>query len=100
MQEYTQSGGVRPMGCSILMAGVDESGPHLYQLDPSGAYFGWKATAIGKCSDGAKTFLERRYDPELLMEDAIHTALLTLKEGFEGEMTEKNIEVSYVMNEN
>jgi len=49
MQEYTQSGGVRPFGVSLLVAGCDADGtPHLFQVDPSGAYFGWKATAIGK----------------------------------------------------
>lgn len=49
MQEYTQSGGVRPFGISVLVAGADGDGtPRLYQVDPSGAYFGWKATAIGK----------------------------------------------------
>ena len=30
------------------------------------------------------------------LEDAIHTALLTLREGFEGEMTAYNIEVGVV----
>ena len=30
------------------------------------------------------------------MEDAIHTALLTLKEGFEGQMTEKTIEIGVI----
>lgn len=59
MQEFTQSGGVRPFGVSILFAGFDDDGPQLYQIDPSGAYFGWKATAIGKDSVSAKTFLER-----------------------------------------
>lgn len=32
----------------------------------------------------AKTFLEKRYAEDMELEDAIHTALLTLKEGFEG----------------
>ncbi len=50
---------MRPFGVSILYAGYDDDGPHLYQIDPSGAYFGWKATAIGKESVNAKTFLER-----------------------------------------
>ena len=59
MQEFTQSGGVRPFGVSLLYAGFDDDGPHLYQIDPSGAYFAWKATAIGKDSVNAKTFLER-----------------------------------------
>jgi 20S proteasome subunit alpha 2 len=30
------------------------------------------------------------------MEDAIHTALLTLKEGFEGEMTSDTVEIGIV----
>ncbi len=37
-----------------------------------------------------------RYNDELSLEDAIHTALLTLKEGFEGQMTEKTIEIGVV----
>jgi 20S proteasome subunit alpha 2 len=61
MQEYTQSGGVRPFGVSLLVAGYDEDGPQLYQVDPSGSYFAWKASAIGKNMNNAKTFLEKRY---------------------------------------
>lgn len=34
-----------------------------------------------------------RYNEKLELEDAIHTAILTLKEGFEGQMTEDNIEI-------
>jgi len=95
MQEYTQSGGVRPFGVSLLIAGwdIDEDCPYLYQCDPSGAYFAWKATAIGKNHINGKTFLEKRYSEKLELEDAIHTAILTLKESFEGQMTEENIEL-------
>ncbi|CAF4685575.1 unnamed protein product, partial [Rotaria sp. Silwood2] len=37
MQEYTQSGGVRPFGVSLLICGYDydEDRPFLYQCDPS-----------------------------------------------------------------
>jgi 20S proteasome subunit alpha 2 len=95
-QEYTQSGGVRPFGVSLLIAGYDDDGPHLFQVDPSGAYFGWKATAIGKNFKNARSFLERRYKDDLELEDAIHTALLTMREGFEGEMDENNIELAVI----
>lgn len=65
----------------------------MYQVDPSGSYYPWKATAIGKHATSAKTFLEKRYTEELELEDAIHIALLTLKESIEGEMNGDTIEL-------
>jgi 20S proteasome subunit alpha 2 len=96
MQEYTQSGGVRPFGVSLLIAGWDtEPGrPLLFQSDPSGAYFAWKATALGKNDTNAKTFLEKRFNETLELDDGIHTALLTLRESFDVGMTEDNVEVA------
>ncbi|KAH8677368.1 putative proteasome subunit alpha type-2 [Xylariales sp. PMI_506] len=100
VQEATQSGGVRPYGVSLLIAGWDEGilkgGPMLYQVDPSGSYFPWKATAIGKSATSAKTFLEKRYTEGLELEDAVHIALLTLKETIEGEMNGETIEIGIV----
>ena len=96
MQEFTQQGGVRPFGVSLLIAGYDDHGPQLFQADPSGAFFGWKATAIGDNFVNAKTFLERRYNSDMGLEDAINTALQTMREGFEGEMTEHNVEVGVI----
>lgn len=47
-QAYTQFGGKRPFGVSILYMGWDKQfGYQLYQSDPSGNYGGWKATCIG-----------------------------------------------------
>eukprot|EP01080_Neovahlkampfia_damariscottae_P010320 gene10320-2736_t len=96
MQEFTQSGGVRPFGVSLLIAGYDDTGPHLYQVDPSGSYWAWKASAIGKNMINANTFLEKRYTNDIMLEDAIHIAILTLKEGFDGQMTENNIELAVI----
>ncbi|KAJ2619149.1 Proteasome subunit alpha type-2 [Coemansia sp. RSA 1290] len=96
MQEFTQSGGVRPFGVSLLLAGVDERGPNLYQVDPSGSYFPWKATAIGKNMINSKTFLEKRFNGDMELEDAVHTAILTLKEGIEGQITEESIDIGII----
>ncbi|KAH6568644.1 hypothetical protein BASA50_000395 [Batrachochytrium salamandrivorans] len=93
MQEYTQSGGVRPFGVSLLIAGIDETGPTLYQVDPSGSYWAWKASAIGKNMVNARSFLEKRYSPTMEIEDAIHTVILALKEGIEGQISESSIEI-------
>jgi 20S proteasome subunit alpha 2 len=96
MQEFTQRGGVRPFGTSLLVAGFDSNGPQLYQVDPSGSYFAWKASAIGKNMTNAKTFLEKRYSEDMELEDAIHTAILTLKEGFDGQISAENVEIGIV----
>lgn len=37
-----------------------------------------------------------RYNEDIELEDAIHTAISTLKEGFEGEMNEHNIEIGII----
>lgn len=73
--------------------GILRGGPSLYQVDPSGSYFPWKATAIGKGATSAKTFLEKRHNDSLELEDAIIIALLTLKETIEGEMNGDTVEI-------
>ncbi|EAX94809.1 Family T1, proteasome alpha subunit, threonine peptidase [Trichomonas vaginalis G3] len=96
MQYYTQIGGVRPFGVSLLIIGWEELGPTLWQVDPSGTFWAWKATALGKRSDGSRTFLERRYSEDQSVDDAIHTAISTLKEGFDGQLTAELIEIGVV----
>lgn len=51
---------------------------------------------MGKGATQAKQFLEKRYAEDLDIEDAIHTAILTLKESFEGELTYRNIEIGVI----
>ena len=46
MQVYTQYGGIRPFGVSLLIAGVD-SKPRLFEAEPSGAMTGYLADSVG-----------------------------------------------------
>ena len=70
-QKYTQSGGTRPFGISTLIVGFDVDGtPALYQTDPSGIYSAWKANAIGKSSKTVKEFLEKKWTPEAVANEA------------------------------
>lgn len=59
-QAYTQFGGKRPFGVSLLYGGWDHHyGFQLYQSDPSGNYGGWKATCIGNNSTAAISILKQ-----------------------------------------
>jgi len=59
-QAYTQYGGKRPFGVSILYMGWDKHyGYQLYQSDPSGNYGGWKGTCIGNNFSAAVSMLKQ-----------------------------------------
>lgn len=93
-QDFTQSGGVRPFGVSFLVAGIDAyHGASLYQVDPSGTYWAWKASAIGKNYTQAKSFMEKRYSEELDLQDALHTAIQTMRQGFDGVLTAESLQI-------
>ncbi|KAK0462640.1 nucleophile aminohydrolase [Desarmillaria tabescens] len=78
-QGYTQYGGLRPFGVSLLYAGYD---PHyqfqLYHSDPSGNYSGWKATCIGANNGTAQSLLKQEYKDDMEVKDAISLVLRTM----------------------
>ena len=55
---------------------IDMLPDYLAQVDPSGSYFSWKASAIGKNVSNAKTFLEKRLVDSWLF-NWFATAILT-----------------------
>jgi proteasome alpha subunit len=84
MQLFTQYGGVRPYGVSVLLGGTDEKGPRLYEIDPSSAFFNWKAHAIGRGSPEAIKVLKKNWKSNMSEDDAIRLALQALKAGEKG----------------
>lgn len=95
-QKYTQYGGTRPFGVSLLVAGADEEGSHLYKTDPSGAYVGHKATAIGKGESEIQPYLEENYEEEMTRDQAIKFIVDSLKETKGEKFDERKIEIAYV----
>mmetsp|Transcript_7458 Transcript_7458/g.10453 ORF Transcript_7458/g.10453 Transcript_7458/m.10453 type:complete len:262 (-) Transcript_7458:33-818(-) len=61
-QRCTQTYVGRPYGVGLLIAAVDETGPHLIETSPSGNYFEYVAMAIGARSQSAKTYLEKHFE--------------------------------------
>ncbi len=101
-QMYTQHAGVRPFGVSLLIAGCDEMlGPQLYMTEPSGSYWGYRATAIGSSAPAIIEFLESEYQeiaPK--MEDGNLLALKALNQVSEGPIDEEMIEIAVISKEN
>lgn len=61
-QINTQHYGKRPYGVGLLVAGVDDKGPHLFEFQPSGLCEEMVAFAIGGRSQMARTYLEKNLD--------------------------------------
>jgi len=94
-QQYTQYGGVRPFGVSLLIAGVDEK-PKLYETDPSGALLEYKATAIGAGRNVVLEYFEKEYTDDIGFEEAIIKALVAMGKAIEGELSVSGIEMGVV----
>jgi 20S proteasome subunit alpha 5 len=83
----------RPFGVALLVAGVDETGPCLFNTDPSGTFVKFDAKAIGQGSEGAQTHLEASYNKSMTLKEAEALALTTLKQVMEEKISSSNIEV-------
>jgi proteasome alpha subunit len=79
MRFNTQYGGLRPFGVSLLIAGIDEDGIHLYETDPSGALIGYKAGVIGEGKPAVIEIFEDKYKENLSRSQAILMGLDALK---------------------
>jgi 20S proteasome subunit alpha 5 len=86
----------RPYGVALLVAGVDERGPQLFQTDPSGTFLQWQARAIGSGGDTAMTHIKEHYHNNMTLIEAEKLILQTLKNVMEEKIDQNNIELSVV----
>ncbi len=70
-QSFTQYGGIRPFGVSLLVGGMTENGPQLFSTEPAGIYFRYNAKAVGNNSTDANKLLEKSWKKDLSVEDGI-----------------------------
>lgn len=94
-QLTTQSGGYRPFGVSLLIAGAD-SRARLYETDPTGIYFEYKATAIGEGELKIKPILHQEYKEGMSLDDAIKLALKGLKTVLEKDFRVDRVDAAYI----
>jgi proteasome alpha subunit len=96
MQVYTQYGGIRPFGVSLLIAGVDDEGAKLFEAEPSGAMTAYKADSVGASKKEVDEILENGYKEDMSIDDAISLAVSALRTTHEEKLDPENVEISVV----
>lgn len=91
MQQFTQNGGVRPFGVSLLIGSAVDG--DLYLTSPSGAFIGMEATAIGRGREEARDILEDRRDEAQDTESALDLALEVMDRTLEQPLSERAMEI-------
>ena len=97
--QFTQYGGVRPNGVSMIIAGIDQKGESIYVTDPSGTYVQFSAIAIGAGSDDVNAFLEKHYKDDLSLEDAAALAIAAINLKAEAKDGVNNIKMAKITTE-
>ena len=88
-QAYTQYGGSRPFGVSIMIAGVSKNKPHLYTSDITGNFFAYRANSIGENDEQIKEELRKGFRDDMTMDEGVKFIIKIFKE-----ILGKNFEVS------
>ena len=97
--QFTQYGGVRPNGVSMIIAGIDQKGESIYVTDPSGTYVQFAAVAIGAGSDEVNAFLEKNYNENMSLEDAASLAIASINLKSEAKEGIKHIKMAKITSE-
>lgn len=97
-QLFTQYAGMRPFGVSFIVGGVDETGPRLFETEPSGALAEYRAVAIGKGRKEAMKHFEKKYKDGLTLDNAILLGAEAIDRGLgeKEKMEINNLEFAFI----
>ena len=98
-QQFTQYGGARPFGVSLMVAGIRAKKPELYTSDITGNYFSYHANAIGENEEKIREKLRENYKPELNIKKGVKLALDIFKEIQGKNFDLERFELVYIKNE-
>lgn len=95
-QICTQSGGLRPFGVSLLIGGVDEMGAKLFETDPTGIYFQYRATVIGEGETEIEELLKKEYKDDMSLQDGIKLGVKGLQQFLGKDFSLERIDGAYI----
>ena len=96
-QLTTQSGGYRPFGVSLLIGGIDIDGPKLYETDPTGIYFRYKASVIGEGEIEVENILHKEYKETMSVQECFQLALSALKRVVDKGFNANRVDAAYIL---
>lgn len=79
-QQFTQYGGARPFGVSLMIAGLNNGKPELYTSDITGNYLSYHANAIGENDEKIKGKLREKYKKDLSIKAGVKLAIKIFEE--------------------
>ena len=98
-QQFTQYGGARPFGVSMMTAGVNKKHLELFVSDITGNYFSYHANAIGEEDDKLKEKLKEKYKSSLTIKEGVVLALDIFKEIKGDKFSLSKFELAYISKE-
>ncbi|GAB7008545.1 archaeal proteasome endopeptidase complex subunit alpha [Halorubrum trueperi] len=96
IQQYTQVGGARPFGVALIVGGVENGEPRLFETDPSGTPYEWQALSIGSDRSDLRDYLEAEYEEGITTDEAVGLALDTLAQSNDGELSPDGVGVATI----
>ncbi len=98
-QQFTQYGGARPFGVSMIIAGIRNKTPELFTSDVTGNYFSYFAIAIGENDEKIKEKLRDKYKKGLTIKKGAKVALDIFKEIQGKDFGVERFELVYIQND-
>jgi|TARA_Y100000310_G_C20684279_1_gene817992 proteasome alpha subunit len=95
-QKFTQYGGARPFGVSLMIVGIKENKPELFTSDVTGNYFSYHANAIGENDERIKEILREKYNKEFTIKKGVKFALDIFKEIQGNKFSMNKFELAYI----
>ena len=97
-QQFTQYGGARPFGVSLIVAGTQDGKGRLFTSDITGNYFEYYTNAIGENDLKIKEKLREKYKANLDLKKGIKLALGIMKDVQGDKFNIERLEVAYIEN--
>lgn len=84
-QHYSQSGGLRPFGVSLLIGGFEQNQGHVYQTTPSGMYMKFLARSVGVHAQKINEYLEEEYKDSFTIAKGLEVGIKAFKRALQEE---------------